>query len=91
MGKKKLLTGIILGATIGGLLSLFDQDAKSYAKNCLKKSRDKASNCMKNPTEAIQNVKRSALKLNDVVEENVRGAVNTLDVIESSLNKVLKK
>ena len=35
MGKRKILTGIILGASVGGLVTLFNREARDYAKDGL--------------------------------------------------------
>ncbi len=91
MGKRTLLTGIIAGASIGGLLSLLNKDAREYAKDTLSKSRDNLSYYVKNPTEAVEKIRHTALTVNNMIESNTSSAVNALEQVENSLNKVTKK
>ena len=91
MGKKKFYTGIIVGALLGGLVALFDEEAKEYVKNSLKKSGESLRSYTQNPNEAIETAKRCAQTLKHTVDSNVSGAINTLETIETSLNKFIKK
>ncbi|MEI3614204.1 YtxH domain-containing protein [Pseudogracilibacillus sp. SO30301A] len=91
MGKRTLLTGIIAGASIGGLLSLLNKDARKYAKETLSKSRDNFTYYVKNPTDAVEKIRHAALTLNNMIESNTSSAVNALEQVENSLNKVTKK
>jgi len=91
MGKRKLLTGIIVGASIGGLVSLLNEDARKYAQAKLAESRDSLAYYAKNPTSAINSIRQSVTTFNRMVESNTSGAVHTLEQVEQSLNKVLKK
>lgn len=91
MGKRTLLTGIFVGASIGALVSLLNEDAREYAKESLAKSCDNLSYYAKNPADAINTVKQTVLSINETIENNAGSAVNALEQVESSLNKVLKK
>lgn len=91
MGKRTLLTGIIVGASIGGLISLLNNDARNYAKDSISKSCNMLTNYVKNPTDAVKTIRQSVVSLNNLMENNTKSAVNTLNQVENSLNKVLKK
>jgi len=91
MGKRTLLTGIIVGASIGGLISLLDEDAREYAKQSLSQSREALLDCAKNPTEAVNKARNSVQSINNLIADNANNAVNALEQVESSLDKVLKK
>lgn len=91
MGKRTLITGIVVGASIGGLISLFNEDARKYAKSSLTKSCENLSHYAKNPAEAVSTVRQTVLSLNEAVENNTESAVNALEQVENSLNKVMKK
>src|SRR5699024_11478395 len=54
---RKLITGIIVGASVGGLVTLFNQEARDYAKEGLYDLKDKATNYIENPSTAIIKVK----------------------------------
>lgn len=90
MGKRTLLTGIIVGASIGGLLSLLNEDARKYAKDTLSKSCDNLSYYAKNPSEAVNKFRQSAVSLNNMIESNTSSAVNALEQVENSLKKLMK-
>lgn len=91
MGKKKFYTGVIVGALLGGFITLFDEDAKQYVKKSIKKSGETLRSYTKNPTEAIERAKRCASTVQKTVDDNVSGALHTLETIESSLNKFINK
>jgi len=91
MGKRTLLTGMIVGASIGGLISLFNKDARRYAKDSLSQSYEKLTHYAKNPTTTVSQMKKSVISLNKMIASNTKSAVNTLELVEDSLNKVLKK
>lgn len=91
MGKRTLITGIIVGASLGGLVSLLNGDAREYAKEKVGKCQDNLSYYTKNPTEAVQFVKQTVLSLNNTIESNTGSAVSALETVENSLQKVLKK
>lgn len=91
MGKRTLITGIVVGASLGGLVSLLNEDARNYAKELVTSSCNTLSYYAKNPSEAVSTVRDTVLTLNETIESNTGSAVNALEQVESSLNKVLKK
>lgn len=90
MGKSKLWTGIIVGASIGGLVSLFNKDTREYVKESSTKAMDKAQYYTTNPDIAVTQVKQTVSKVNQVVSSNSKSAMNVLDQIEGSVQKFLK-
>ncbi len=91
MGKRTLLTGIIVGASVGGLVSLLNKDARRYAKDTLDQSCDMLTYYAKHPEEAVNSIRHTVLSLNDVIDTNTSSAVNALEQVESSIGKVMKK
>ncbi|MEI3606382.1 YtxH domain-containing protein [Pseudogracilibacillus sp. SE30717A] len=91
MGKRTLLTGIIVGASIGGLVSLLNGDARKYAKDTLDQSCNTLTYYANNPVEAVNSIRHTVLSLNSVIETNTHSAVSALEQVESSLNKVISK
>jgi gas vesicle protein len=90
MGKKGLCTGIILGASIGALVSLLNGDTREYVKDTSKKIGDQASFYAQNPSIGVNQVKKGVVTLNQVVNSNTESALNALGQIDSSLTKFLK-
>ena len=90
MGKRKLVTGIIAGAAIGGIISLVNRETRNYAKEELTQIKDKVVTCVEDPSSAIEQVKEAVQCASTFVENNVDGAINTLEQVESTVNKFLK-
>lgn len=91
MGKRRLLTGMISGAMIGCLVSLFNDDARGYAKDKLCDMRKATTNVINNPTEAVHTLKQSVIKLSSRVSTESNNALNALEQIENTLEKVTKR
>lgn len=91
MGKRRLLRGIISGAIVGGLISLFNDDARRYAKDKMCATRDMTSYIVKNPTQSIQAMKRSIETMSSRVSVESKNAINALEQIEETLGKVTKR
>lgn len=89
MGKRKLMTGIIVGASIGGLISLMNEDARKYAKEKANEAVDNVQQCIKNPAETVKQVREKVETLNEAISSNASSAVNALEQVENSLNKLL--
>ena len=89
MGKRKLMTGIIVGASIGGLISLMNEDARKYAKEKANEAVDNVQQCIKNPAETVKQVREKVETLNEAISTNASSAVNALEQVENSLNKLL--
>lgn len=91
MGKRTFWSGIIVGAIVGGAASLFNRDARDYVKELGEQTVDQVNYFAKNPTEAMDKVKSTVVFVTETIERNSAGAMNTLDQVENTLNKVIKK
>lgn len=91
MGKRTFLSGIILGAVVGGVVSLFNQDARNYVRDLSEQTADQVTYYSKHPQEAVSNIKQTITAVTEKVDSNSVGAMNTLDQVENTLGKVLKK
>jgi len=91
MGKRTFLSGIIVGAVIGGVVSLLNKDARNYVRDVSDQAADQVNYYVQHPSEAINNVKRTLTLVTNQIDSNTVGAMNTLDQVENTLNKVLKK
>lgn len=90
MGKRRLWTGIISGAVLGGLVTLFNQDTRSYLKDTAEKTYDQANHYMKHPEVGVDKVRQGVVSLNKMVTDNTDSAMNALSQAESTLQKFLK-
>lgn len=91
MGKKTLFSSIAIGAVVGGALSLFNKETRSYVKQKSSEAADQASYYAQHPNEAISNLKQTVTDVTSKIEENKTGALNTLDQVENTIGKVFKK
>lgn len=91
MGKRKLLVSITIGAAVGGVTALFDRETRDYAKEKLTAARSSSSYFMNNPSEAIHNLKNTFDQLNQTFASGTANAINALEQVESTLDKVTNK
>ncbi|WP_163971007.1 YtxH domain-containing protein [Oceanobacillus halotolerans] len=87
MGKRKLMVGVVLGAILGGIVALFDREARQYSKHQLTVLKDKTTNSVKHPSETVHNLKVSFDKLNKSFTNNAENAINALEQVEQTLDK----
>lgn len=84
MGKRILIQGIIAGAIIGGIASLFNKDARGFAKEKLNETKD----CLQNPAETIEKLKGKVECFSSTVSVQAEGAKNALEQVGNTLNKI---
>lgn len=90
MGKRTLWTGIIAGAVVGGLVTLFNEETREYVKETAGKTYDNASFYVTNPDIGVRKVKHGVENVNQIVSSNMDSAMNALTQVENSLQKFLK-
>jgi uncharacterized membrane-anchored protein YhcB (DUF1043 family) len=90
MGKRALCTGIIVGAVVGGLVSLTNKEARDYAKVKLSLMKAEGKYCLNNPSQAVRNLRQSFEQFNDNFSSGADSAVNALEQVENTLDKVVK-
>jgi gas vesicle protein len=91
MGKRKLLVSITIGAAVGGVTALFDRETRDYAKERLSAARNTSSYFMNNPSEAIHSLKNTFDQLNQTLSSGTANAINALEQVETTLDKVTNK
>lgn len=91
MGKRRLLRGIVTGAVIGGIISLFNNDARHYAKEKMCATKEATTNLIKQPTETVSSMKQTVETLSHRFSEESNNVLNALEQIESTLGKVTKR
>lgn len=91
MGRNKLFRGIIIGAVVGGIVALFDKDARDYAKRKAVDTSTTTKYFLKNPSEAIHNVRVTVDQFNQDFVKGVENTVNALEQVENTLDSFIKK
>lgn len=91
MGKKTFWTGIVLGAVIGGTMSLLNKNARNYAKNTGLTTIENLTFYYKNPSIGIKEVKDSIKSINESVTDSSDNVVNLLTRAETTIDKVTKR
>ncbi len=90
VGKRTLCTGIIVGAVVGGLVALTNQDARDYARAKLSLAKAEAKYCLSNPSQTVHQFRQSFDEFNQKFASGADSAVNALEQIEHTLDKVIK-
>jgi len=91
MGRRKILLGMVVGAVAGGATALIDKDARDYAKKKLVLAKATSSYYISHPSEAVHNLKQTVDKLNHVFASGSSNAINALEQVEQTLDKVTNK
>ncbi|HLQ95604.1 MAG TPA: YtxH domain-containing protein [Pseudogracilibacillus sp.] len=90
MGKSKLITGIAVGAAVGGLVSLLSKDTREHVKEVSGKVLDKASYITSNPDVAVNKARQLVNSANHFVTDNTESALSALDQVDNTVQKFLK-
>ncbi|GGK03954.1 hypothetical protein GCM10007063_27870 [Lentibacillus kapialis] len=91
MGKRKLCLGLLIGTIAGGLLSLLDREARTYAKGKMKDVKSGSSYYIKRPSEAVKGAKDVFGRFNTTFTKGADNAINALEQMEGTLEQFTKK
>ncbi|WP_164217394.1 YtxH domain-containing protein [Virgibacillus sp. YIM 98842] len=91
MGKRKLIVSVVTGAALGGLVALFDKETRTYTKSKLGTVKRSSSYLLKNPSEAVHNVRVAFDTFNKNFANGAENAINALEQVENSLDKITNK
>ncbi|MBR7795231.1 MAG: YtxH domain-containing protein [Bacillota bacterium] len=91
MGKRKLFLGVMIGATVGGLVTLFDKDTRSYSKEKLSTAKSGTSYLMKHPSEAVHSIRTAFDTFNRNFTTGAEKTIDALEQVEATLDKVANK
>lgn len=90
MGKRRLWAGIIVGAAVGGAITLLNDETRQYVKQSTAKLGDQTNLYLNDPSLGVRKMKQGVVSLNQAVTTNTESALNALDQIDNSLQKFLK-
>ncbi|MGP4108187.1 YtxH domain-containing protein [Virgibacillus sp. L01] len=91
MGKRNVLFGVLMGAIVGGLVSLFNNDARNYTKLKMNYAKNRSGYYMKHPSEAVRSARDSFDKFNKEFSSGAENAINALEQVENTLDKFANK
>ncbi|MCG1028053.1 YtxH domain-containing protein [Virgibacillus halodenitrificans] len=91
MAKRRLFTGMLVGAVAGGLAALFDRETREYTKGKLKNVKAGSSYLIKNPSDAVHKVRVAFDEFNTKITSSSESAINALEQVESTLEKYTNK
>src|SRR5699024_8954913 len=91
MGKNKLVVGIVVGAVIGGLVTLTDKSTREYTKRKMQYVSTKSKEAIQNPSHMIQSAKTSFDQFNDTFQNGANNAINALEQVENTMERLSKK
>ncbi|MBY7142727.1 YtxH domain-containing protein [Virgibacillus sp. NKC19-3] len=91
MSKRKLFLGVVTGAVVGGLVTMFDRETRYYAKNKLTTVTSGTTYMVKNPSETVHNIRVALAKFNDSLSSGSSNLMNALEQVEDTLDKVSTK
>lgn len=87
MGKRRLITGMVAGATVGTIIALLDRETREYAKEQLNAAKTNCSYFAKHPSEAIQTFRNTVDQWNEAISSGADNAINALEQVEDTINK----
>jgi len=90
MGKRTLWTGIITGAVVGGLVTLFNQETRKYVKDSAETVYNQANYYVQHPNDGVNKVRQGVESVNRFVSDNTDSAMNALSQADNALQKFLK-
>lgn len=91
MSKRKLCTGVVVGAIVGGLVTLKNEEVRTYAKNKLAEVTTHVKLRLKNPVLSIRSLRVDLMKCRQYVDQGTEDTIQALEQIEQTLNKVIQK
>jgi len=91
MGKRKLVSGIVVGAIVGGVVALFNKEARHYAKDKMASVKGQTCYIIKHPSDAVRSARIALDEFNETVTSGAENTINALEQVEQTLDKVIKK
>jgi len=91
MEKRRLVSGIVIGAIAGLAAVMTDRKVRKYTKEKLTKTVNQTSHIMKHPSETVNRFRHRLDKFNETFSTRASQTVNTLQKLEETLEKFTHK
>lgn len=88
MGKRNLITGVVLGSIVGGVVSLINNDTRDYAKEQLGLAKEKIGYIANNPAQSIRSLQTALVETAENAASSLDGALNAADQVENTINDI---
>ncbi|WP_042225027.1 YtxH domain-containing protein [Oceanobacillus manasiensis] len=91
MGNRKLVVGVLIGALVGGAITLFDRETRNYSRMKLTNMKYGSQSVLRNPSEAVRNVRKAFNTFNQNFSTGAQSTINALEQVEATLDKYTNK
>lgn len=91
MGKQKLITNMVIGAIVGGLVALRNKETREYTTATYTAVKRKGCELKNNPSAVVANVRTSIDEFNGRLSEGVERTINALEQVEDTFDKLVNK
>lgn len=91
MGKRNLLTGVLLGAIAGGVVSLISKATRNYVTEQISLGKAQMGYIVQNPTQSIQKIQTTLIETAESAAKSLDGTLNAVDQVESTINEIRKE
>lgn len=91
MKNNKMVIGVLVGALVGGLITLFDRDTRSTTKAQCKNAKNKTYYYLKHPSEAVKNARVACNDFNNTFNKSADSAINALEQVETTIDQLTNK
>lgn len=91
MKNNKMVIGVLVGALVGGLITLFDRDTRSATKVQCKNAKNKTYYYLKHPSEAVKNARVACNDFNNTFNKSADSAINALEQVETTIDQLTNK
>ena len=88
MSNRKLFRGIVIGAVVGGLVTLLDRETRTYTLEKLKDTQSKTSYYVKNPSVAIHGLRENYQQFSEQLVSGVNSTIQMLGQLQEILDSV---
>lgn len=87
MAKRKIITNICIGATVGLLVSFLDKRTRTYTKEKVSCMKENVQDIKENPDKAVRTLRTAVEKINQSLGSGAENVLTTLDKVEDKLEK----
>lgn len=87
MGKRRIISHIVIGAIVGAVISLFNKETRTYAKDKITVLKDQINDVKEHPDKAVRTLRTAVEKVNHSLASSAENVLQTLDKVEDKLDK----
>ncbi len=87
MGKRKIISHIVIGAALGAVVSLFNKETRTYAKDKITVLKDQINEVKEHPDKAVRSLRTAVEKVNQTLASGAENMLQGLDKIEDKFDK----